>query len=265
MIRSDSPDILKEIVEKKEARVNEQKIALPINKLQSKIDLARIPLNFAGCLMGESLRVIAEIKRASPSKGVFRAKLDVSKLASIYADNGAAAVSVLTNEDHFKGSIEDLASVSETVYPKGVPVLRKEFIFDEYQIYEARAFGADAILLIVSMLQESRIREFMDLADSLWLQCLVEIHNEHELEIAVNCGAEVIGINNRNLHSFETTLSITEYLAPKIPQGTIVVSESGISSKEDVERVSQAGAGAILVGESLVRAPDAGHALKSLL
>ncbi len=265
LISRDSPDILKEIVEKKETRVSQSKITVPVHNLLSKIDQTGIPLNFAGCLMGDSLRVIAEIKKASPSKGIFRAQLDVSDLSHTYVQNGAAAVSVLTNEDHFMGSIEDLAEVGEVVHPKGIPVLRKEFIFDEYQIYEARAFGADAILLIVSMLSESQIREFMELANSLYLQCLVEIHDEHELEIAVNCGAEVIGINNRNLRSFRTCISVTENLAPKIPSNAIIVSESGISTKEDAETVFRAGATAILVGESLVTAPDAGQALRALL
>ena len=265
MINRNSPDILKEIVEKKETRVSQRKVILPVATLLSKINQTGIPLNFAGRLMGESLRVIAEIKKASPSKGIFREQLDVCELSSTYVQNGAAAVSVLTNEDHFRGSIEDLAVVGETVHPEGVPVLCKEFIFDEYQIYEARAFGADAVLLIVAMLSESQIREFMELANSLYLQCLVEIHDEHELEIAMNCEAEVIGINNRNLHSFETSIAVTENLAPKIPKDTIIVSESGISTKKDAERVFRSGAGAILVGESLVTASDAGQALRSLL
>ena len=265
MISKDSPDILKEIVKEKEIRVSQRKIALPIANLRSKVDRTSIPFNFAGRLMGNSIRVIAEVKKASPSKGIFRDELDVCELSSTYVQNGAAAISVLTNEDHFMGSIEDLAEVSETVHPNGVPVLRKEFIFDEYQIYEARAFGADAILLIVSMLSESQIGEFMDIANSLYLQCLVEIHDEDELEIAVNCGAEVIGINNRNLHSFKTSISVTENLAPKIPGNAIIVSESGIATKNDAERVFRAGAAAILVGESLVTAPDAGQALRSLL
>ena len=203
--------------------------------------------------MGNSPRVIAEVKKASPSKGLFVRNLDVPKLANSYAENGAAAISVLTNEDHFQGSIDDLAQVSETVRSAGVPVLRKEFIFDSYQIYEARAYGADAILLIVSMLEKSQLLEFMDI-----------VHDQLELEIALDIGSEVIGINNRNLRTFETTLNTTEELAPKVPLGKIVVSESGISNKDDIKRVQEAGAHAMLVGESLMRSGDPGKALKAI-
>ena len=142
--------------------------------------------------------------------------------------------------------------------------MRKEFIFDPYQIYEARAFGADAILLIVSMLDRSQIKEFMELASSLWIQCLIEVHDEEELHIAIDCGADIIGINNRDLKTFETTLETTETLAPLVPSGTIIVSESGISNRGDVDRVMAAGAGAILVGESLVRSSDPSGQLREL-
>ena len=142
--------------------------------------------------------------------------------------------------------------------------MRKEFIFDPYQIYEARAFGADAILLIVSMLNPRQIKEFMELASSLWIQCLVEVHDEIELRVAIDCGAEIIGINNRDLKTFETTLKTTESLAPLVPPGIIVVSESGISNRSDVDRVIESGAGAILVGESLVKSSDPSGQLKEL-
>ena len=157
-----------------------------------------------------------------------------------------------------------MKSVSDIVHPYGIPVLRKEFIFDPYQIYEARAFGADAILLIVSMLNPRQIEEFMELASSLWIQCLVEVHDEIELRVAIDCGAEIIGINNRDLKTFETTLKTTESLAPLVPPGTIIVSESGISNRSDVDRVMASGAGAILVGESLVKSSDPSGQLKEL-
>ena len=147
----------------------------------------------------------------------------------------------------------------------GIPVLRKEFVFDPYQIYEARANGADAILLIVSMLNEKTILDFMSLAKSMWLQCLVEVHNEHELETAVKCNAELIGINNRDLRTFETTLDVTQRIAPLVPEGVLTVSESGISTKADVDRIKSYGINAILVGESLVRSDDTAAALKELL
>ena len=264
MINSNTPDILRTIVESKRSRVEMSKALNSYSDLEDIIQEAPVPLNFAGRLMGNSPRVIAEVKKASPSKGLFVRNLDVPKLANSYAENGAAAISVLTNEDHFQGSIDDLAQVSETVRSAGVPVLRKEFIFDSYQIYEARAFGADAILMIVSMLEKSQLLEFMEIAKSIWLQCLVEVHDQSELEIALDIGSEVIGINNRNLRTFETTLNTTEELAPKVPLGKIVVSESGISNKDDIKRVQEAGAHAMLVGESLMRSGDPGKALKAI-
>lgn len=265
MINSNTPDILRTIVESKRSRVEMSKSLHSYSDLEDIIQEAHVPLNFAGRLMGNSPRVIAEVKKASPSKGLFVRNLDVPKLANSYAENGAAAISVLTNEDHFQGSIADLAQVSETVRSAGVPVLRKEFIFDSYQIYEARAFGADAILLIVSMLEKSQLLEFMEIAKSIWLQCLVEVHDQLELEIALDIGSEVIGINNRNLRTFETTLNTTEELAPKVPLGKIVVSESGISNKDDIKRLQEAGAHAMLVGESLMRSGDPGKALKAII
>ena len=265
MINSEAPDILKEIVRAKKIRVESQKSAVSLIELENSISTLSTPLNFAGRLMGFGTRVIAEVKKASPSNGLFRDELDVSKLARTYGENGAAAISVLTNEDHFKGSIDDLEAVQKIVRPMGIPVLRKEFVFDPYQIYEARANGADAILLIVSMLNEKTILDFMSLAKSMWLQCLVEVHNEHELETAVKCNAELIGINNRDLRTFETTLDVTQRIAPLVPEGVLTVSESGISTKADVDRIKSYGINAILVGESLVRSDDTVAALKELL
>lgn len=265
MINPDTPNILKEIVQIKQERLKARKREIPRQEVESLISSRERPLNFSGCLMGDSVRVIAEIKRGSPSKGVFSKGIKASELAAVYAENGAAAVSVLTNEDHFYGSIEDLLEVHNEVYQSGVPVLRKEFIFDPYQIYEARAYGADAILLIVSMLDKDQLIDFTNIATSLWMQCLVEVHDEKELELAVESGAEIIGINNRDLRTFNTTLETTEILAPKVPPGKILVSESGISDKSDIERVMKAGVGAVLVGESLVTADDPAIALRNLL
>ena len=265
MINPDTPNILKEIVQIKQERLKARKREIPRQEVESLISSRERPLNFSGCLMGDSVRVIAEIKRGSPSKGVFSKGIKASELAAVYAENGAAAVSVLTNEDHFYGSIEDLLEVHNEVYQSGVPVLRKEFIFDPYQIYEARAYGADAILLIVSMLDKDQLIDFTNIATSLWMQCLVEVHDEKELELAVESGAEIIGINNRDLRTFNTTLETTEILAPKVPPGKILVSESGISDKSDIKRVMKAGVGAVLVGESLVTADDPAIALRNLL
>ena len=265
MINSDTPDILKEIVEVKKERLDVRKKDLPIASLEGLIPERKRPLNFSGCLMGDSVRIIAEVKRGSPSKGIFSKAIKTAELAKIYAENGAAAVSILTNEDFFYGSIDDLLEGHNTIYELGVPVLRKEFIFDPYQIYEARAYGADAILLIVSMLDKGQLVDFKNLATSLWMQCLVEVHDENELELALESDAEIIGINNRDLRTFKTTLETTEILAPQVPNGRIIVSESGISSRTDIERVAEAGAGAVLIGESLVTSDDPGFALRNFL
>ncbi|MFL2759618.1 MAG: indole-3-glycerol phosphate synthase TrpC [Dehalococcoidia bacterium] len=265
MINSNAPDILKEIVEVKKERLDVRKKELSIESLERLISDRKRPLNFSGCLMGESVRVIAEVKRGSPSKGIFSKDIKAAELAKVYAENGAAAVSVLTNEDFFYGSIDDLLAGHNAIYELGVPVLRKEFIFDPYQIYEARAYGADAILLIVSMLDKSQLVDFKNIATSLWMQCLVEVHDEKELELALESDAEIIGINNRDLRTFNTTLETTEILGPQVPNGRILVSESGISSRADVERVLEAGAGAVLIGESLVTSDDPGIALRNLL
>ena len=257
-------EILQEIVEVKRREVERLKAEVPVSELEARIvDQAR-PLNLAGALLGHSVRIIAEVKKASPTKGLLRPDFDPVELASTYADNGAAAVSVLTNADHFQGSIEHLESVHGAVSPGGIPVLRKEFIFDPYQVYEARAYGADAILLIVAMLTPDLLRELLSLSKGFWMQCLVEVHDETELDVAVEAGAEIVGINNRDLRTFKTSLDVTERLAPLVPAGRIVVSESGISDRDHIRRVKEAGAHAALIGEALLTAPDVGAKLREL-
>jgi len=257
--------MLDEIVEHKKLELEEAKSD------KSEADLLRLigkrnpPLNFSGALMGERTRIIAEIKKKSPSKGHFNSSFGHKDLAFKYVNNGAAAISVLTNKKYFDGSIGDMADVIDLVTTYRIPVLRKEFIVDPYQIYESRAYGADALLLIVSILGLNKLVEMLKLADSLWMQCLVEIHTEGELNIALESGAEIIGINNRDLKTMTTNISTTEKLAPLIPKDKIIVSESGINSYADIERVKQAGANAVLVGESLVTSEDPGLALSELI
>ena len=262
---TDTPDILRRIVEVKRLEVERLKVERPVPALEKLIEAQPPPLNLAGALWGDSVRIIAEVKKASPAKGLLRPGLDVVELASSYVENGAAAISVLTNVDHFQGSIEDLERVHGVASPQSVPVLRKEFIFDPYQVFEARAHGADAILLIVAMLTRPLLRELMEVAKSLWLQCLVEVHDEGEIEAALEEEAEVLGINNRDLRTFETDLSVTERLAKLVPEGKIVVSESGIGSRSDIRRVQRAGAHAALIGEAFVIAPDPGAKLRELV
>ena len=258
-------DILQKIVEVKRHEVERLKVEVPIAELERRIEAQQPPLNLAGALFGESVRIIAEVKKASPSKGLLRADFNPKSLAQTYADNGAAAISVLTNSDHFQGSIDHLSAVHSIANPRKVPVLRKEFIFDEYQIYEARAYGADALLLIVAMLTPERLKALMELSQKFWMQCLVEVHDEEELNVALHAGAEIVGINNRDLRTFITDLEVTERLASKIPFGKVVVSESGISNREHLKRIKSAGAHAALVGEALVTAPDIGAKLGELV
>jgi indole-3-glycerol phosphate synthase len=265
MVISGAPDILRKIVEAKRHEVERLKVELPVSELQDRIDARAAPLNFAGALMGDRVRVIAEIKKASPTRGLLRDDFDPVGLANVYADNGAAAISVLTNAQHFQGSIEHLEAVQAAVHDRGVPVLRKEFIFDPYQVYEARAHGADAILLIVAMLSPSQLSELGDLARRFWMQPLVEVHDEGELKTALDADADIVGINNRDLRTFVTDLAVTDRLAGLVPSGKIVVSESGVSSRDQVDRVGRAGAHAVLVGEALVAAEDVAAKLRELI
>jgi indole-3-glycerol phosphate synthase len=209
-------------------------------------------------------RLIAEVKRASPSKGVLRADFDPVALASAYAENGAAAISVLTDERFFQGHAEYLRQIREVV---SLPLLRKEFILDEWQLPESRALGADAILLIVAILSPNQLKDYLQTAEALGLDALVEVHTEAELEVALASPARVIGVNNRDLNTFVTDLATTVRFAPRVKEpGTerVLVSESGINSAADVTRLQALGVDAILVGESLVRERDVAPKVREL-
>lgn len=207
------------------------------------------------------VRLIAEVKRASPSRGVLRGGLDPATQAQAYAGAGAAVLSVLTDARYFHGSLEDLVAVRAAV---DRPVLRKEFIIDEYQLWESRAAGADAVLLIVAALEPSALRDLFQGARGVGLSVLVEAHTAAELEVALALGAPVVGINNRDLQTLTTTLDTSLRLLPSIPPGRVAVSESGIFTRSDVERVVAAGAHAVLVGEALVRAADVAAVARDL-
>ena len=263
-LRSDSPDILREIVKVKSAEVERLKVEAPLEALQDRISWQPKPLDFGRALRGEGISVIAEVKRASPSRGVLRENLNPAWLASEYVNNGAAALSVLTNKDHFQGSLQDLEAAGAVAHSAVRPVLRKEFVFDPYQVHEARAYGADAILLIVAMLDVAAIRELKALAEECGMQSLVEVHDERELDVALEVEADLVGINNRDLRTFHTTLDVTDELAGKVPDGVTLVSESGVRTPDDMKRVSQAGAAAVLIGDALVSAPDPGAKLREL-
>ena len=225
-----------------------------------------VPLSFKQALNRPNIAVISEIKRASPSKGRFAAEVDPPSLASEYVSGGAAAISVLTDEPFFQGSLADMtvaSSVARAATPP-VPILRKDFIIDRYQLMEALAYGADAALLIVSALEEPRLAGLLGDARALGLSVIVEVHDEAEMARAIDAGADVIGINNRDLRSFHVDLAVTERVGKFRPPGAILVAESGISNRDDVQRLANAGASAILVGESLILAHDRSSAIKEL-
>lgn len=220
------------------------------------------PSFFEGLADGDDIAVIAEVKKASPSKGVIRADFDPVGIADIYEAHGASALSVLTDEKFFQGSADYLTQISNTVK---IPILRKDFTIDPYQIYEARAIGASAILLIVSILSADELEEYLELSQELALDALVEVHTEEELMVALDVGAEIVGINNRNLKTFETSLETTFSFIDRMPDEVLKVSESGIYTRDDVVRVRDAGADAVLVGESLMREADIGAKLMELV
>lgn len=254
--------MLDKIIAKKREGVKQRKKTLPLTHLKERIAQQKLPLDFALALKGNHIRLIAEVKRASPSLGLLHPNLNPTELAKVYAKGGAAAISVLTEENYFKGSIDHLAAVRNVVE---LPLLRKDFIFDPYQLYESRAYGADALLLIVAILSQEQLEEFISLSHSLGLKCLVEVHNEGEVEKALLSGAEIIGINNRDLNTFTVVLDTTYRLRSLIPKEKIVVSESGIRNRKDIEKLRKWGVNAILVGEALVTANDVLTKMKELL
>jgi len=256
--------ILDTIVQDKLAELIDRKKQVAQRDLEQMISCLPPTKNFSGALMGDEMRLIAEIKKASPSKGILREDFDPESLAKDYVSNGAAAVSVLTNS-HFHGNIRQLTEVKQAIASEEIPVLCKDFILDPFQIFEARAYGADAILLIVSILSQTELKNLIELSQQLWIQCLVEIHNEDELLRALDAGADIIGVNNRDLRTFITDLAVTERLAPKIPKGKVIVSESGITSYTDLTGLKRLGVHAVLVGETLVTNKNPGRAVRELL
>ena len=256
--------ILDDIVKAKAEELIRQKQNMPLSELE-KLGSKSSKKDFASALKGDDVRLIAEVKKASPSKGLLCSDFDPIKLAQTYAQSGAAAISVLTEERYFGGSLEHLSSISKELEGRRIPLLRKDFIFDPYQVYESRAYGADALLLIVAILNGDQLAELLSLSHELSMKCLVEVHNEAELERALLSGAEIIGINNRDLHSFTVDLETTKRLRPLIPRDRIVVSESGIRNRADVQKLRQWGVDAMLVGEALITASDVAKKMRELL
>ncbi len=257
--------ILDDILAHKRQEVAAARTQVALAELQARLPEVPAPRGFADALRSRSASgtaIIAEVKKGSPSKGIIRADFDPVAIACSYEKAGAACLSVLTDNRFFFGELGYLSCIAEAV---SLPLLRKEFIVDPYQIYEARAHRADAILLIAAALTLPELQDFAGLAAELGLDVLLEVHDEAELEMALQVPVEMIGINNRNLKTFHTDLATTERLLPSIPNAKIVVAESGINSRDDIVRLTQAGARAFLIGESLMRENDIETKLQSLL
>ena len=253
--------ILDEIVKAKKIEVEKCKTLYPLSAVREGIKNMAPARNFKKALLDSKCAIIAEVKRKSPSKGTIRKNFDFLEISDIYEKGGAAAISVLTDEPFFGGKKEFLTKIKEKV---SLPVLRKDFIVDPYQVYETKRFGADAILLIARILQKG-LGDYIRLAEALDLFSLVEVHSEEDLNFALAAGAELIGINNRDLNTFETGLQASLKLASLVPQGKIVIAESGIQTRKDIEILRQAGIHAFLVGETLMRADDIAEKLKELM
>jgi indole-3-glycerol phosphate synthase len=254
--------ILDDIVAARRLDLDQATRQVSLRELEQRPGYAEPRRGFAAALRAASPpAVIAEVKKASPSKGVIRADFDPVAIARSYAAGGATALSVLTEERFFQGRLDYLTAIRAAV-PQ--PLLRKDFLFDAYQMVEARAYGADAALLIVAMLPPAALAELLAAAAEVGLDVLTEAHTAEEVDIALAAGARIVGVNNRNLHTFVTTLATAEALRPRIPDGILTVAESGIESQRDIARLRACGYDAFLVGESLMRAPDPGAALRIL-
>jgi indole-3-glycerol phosphate synthase len=263
MKRLDRTHILTRIVEAKMKRLEAARMRVPEPIVKRMAATAELPPSFSDALATPTgIRIIAEVKKASPSKGVLRPDMQVEELATIYTDSGATAISVVTEEDFFQG---DLGWVSTIRKASPLPVLRKDFVVDEYQVYETRAAGASAILFIVAMLDAAELNNFIALAKELKLAALVEVHDEAELEQALEAGASIIGVNNRDLKTFHVRLETSIRLGQLIPDDRLFVVESGIHSRQDMQRLTEAGADAFLIGEYFVTSTDPAAALRGLL
>ena len=262
------PNILDEIVAAKTTELAQQKLAVPLEALTNKIASCPPALSLSHALKAGGVRLIAEVKKASPSRGLLRPDFNPVDLAGTYSANGASAISILT-DPRFQGELDHIVQVkAAAAHLQGqngtVPVLRKDFIFDPYQVHEARGAGADAILLIIAILAPSQAKEYIQLARALGMDCLVEVHDPDEVQVALDAGAEIIGINNRDLRTFVTDLNVTRDLAPLVPKDKVLVSESGINSPDDLRTLSPFGVNAVLVGESIVTSTDVAQKVREL-
>lgn len=250
-----------DFIKVKEKEVKQLKKKVPLTKLKEKIKTAPKVRDFKKAFKKNSLTLIAEIKKYSPSEGIINEKKDPVKIAKDYEKGGAGVVSVLTDKKYFHGDINSLLKVKNAI---SLPVLRKDFIIDEYQIYESRAYGADAILLIAGALSKHKLKRFLGLANSLGMECLIEIHNEREIKKIPN-NARIVGINNRDLNTLKTDFSVIENLRYKIPKNKILISESGIKDRKDVQRIKKLKVNGILTGTCLMKQQNTEKAVRNLL
>ena len=256
--------ILDKIVAVKREDLARAKAEMPRKEVEARALGQPAAVSLSRALQGEGVSLIAEVKKASPSRGLLAPDFDPVALARTYAENGASAISVLTETPHFQGRLEFLAAIKEDIGASCPPLLRKDFIFDEYQVWEARAWGADAILLIASILEEEEMKSLIAEARGLGMDALVETHTEAEVEMSLSAGASLIGINNRDLATFEVDLETTGRLRPLVPAEVPVVAESGIFTRDDVAMVAGWGVDAVLVGEGLVKSGDVGAKVREL-
>ena len=247
--------MLNKIVAKTKERLIESKNKKPLDELKDEISSLEIndEFPFEKALKGDEIAIIAEVKRASPSKGMIAEDFDYIEIAKDYEKAGASAISVLTEPYFFQGSNDYLSEISQIV---SIPILRKDFVIDEYMIYEAKAIGASAVLLICSILDKGTLKEYIDLSHSLGLSALVEAHDENELKTALDCGARVIGVNNRNLKDFTVDFNNAINLRKSVPEDAIFVSESGVKTKEDIDLLRENDVDAVLIGEFFMKSDD---------
>lgn len=255
--------VISVIVEKKKERLSYSKGKVSLNELKGRIREIEKPLDFKKAVLRKDgpVKLICELKKSSPSKGLIRDGFDLHRISAVYEDKAVDAISVLTEEDYFSGDLAYIPALKKTVTR---PILRKDFIFDEYQIYESRASGADALLLIASLLDRNQAEEYIHLSGEMGLAVLFEVHDARELEKALRAGAETIGINNRDLATLEVDIRTTLKLKREIPAGKVVVSESGIRTKDDISKLLENGIDAALIGTTLMEAPDIGKKIDEL-
>ncbi len=256
--------ILDQILADKRTELAATMKRVPLDKVAAIARRAPAPLSLASAIKGTQISLIAEVKKASPSRGVIRPDFDPVEIASKYAEHGAAAISVLTESKYFQGSLDYLKSINHALRSCRLPLIRKDFIFHPYQIYEARACGADSLLLIASIFDTSSLKDMLGLVRDIGMDCLVEVHDEADLKRALDCGARIIGINNRDLQTFRVDTDVTRRLRPLVPAGRLVVSESGIKSTRDIADMERLKVDAVLIGEAIIASPDIGQKIGEL-